>query len=331
MKKLAMVGMMSAVSMSVMGLSGLANAQSPTAGLGDITVQQNGQTSVYLEYGGQLHWIPSSTLFQALGLQWSAVQHVSALPESVGQPVNLIRQEGHAPVYLIQNGQLHWIPSWAVFQAGGYHWQDVETVNFLPLPVGSNATNSVQYELGTWNVPGSALTFFMEIPSAYQWTQAVSPYRPLGEVFNADGGRAQVALSLNPAALSQYGTPTGETILQAGGDSGARVSLWTGTGGRIHGTEIVSMGTTQYGWQNPLGHPGNDQTFLLNVTLPNTPQNVVWAEDVLAMWRLSDNNTGASYGGQQPAGHQWLPGWPANPLNNSNAGSMPGWLQNVSW
>ncbi len=196
----------------------------------------------------------------------------------------------------------------------------------------SQGTQSVSsYSLASWAPPGGYTEFVLQLPSAYHWVAEVSPYRPVGEVWYALGHpRTQVAVSLNNATVNAFAFPT-RTAFQTTGDSGARIWLRDiAQGQEVQGTELISLGTAQFGWLNPLGNTG-DKTLLLNVTLPNTQQNWIWAENVLAKWNLSDINTHATWIGNQPPHHRWLPQWPANPLLNSNAPSMPLSLRTVTW
>ncbi len=323
MNKLALWGTVGILSMSAAGMGGMANAQ-VVGGL----YQQYGQNAVYRYYNGALHQIPSAPMFNAMGLNWQAIQHVPSLPGPVGNPVRLIRQRGQSAVYLIAGGQLHWITSGAAFAANGYRWPSVQLVNYLPLPVGSDVVApvatapSVTYTTANWVIPSNAsLQFVMSLPDSFTWVSAPDPYRPVGAVWNADGGQTQVAVSLNPTPIADWSSPPG-TILHSGGDSGAQAWMWIGSGGRLHGTELVSMGTAQYGWDGVLGDPAQDETLLLNVTLPNAPSNQAIVESMLADWSISNVANGATDSVYGPG----LPAWPANPLMNSNAPSMPAWL-----
>ena len=292
-------------------------AQAQTGGL----YQQVGQPAVYLYQNGSLHHVPSAALFNAMGLSWNSVQHVSTLPYRVGQPVDLIRQQGTPGVYFVHNAVLSRIPSAAAFTQAGFQWGNVVVVNWLPAY--PQRTFIPTPYLVHWSPPNGYVTFDLALPQGNWSSREPSPYRSIGAVWNEPGG--QIAVSLNAGSSQSFGGVPG-TILESGGDSGNQAIIWEANG-QIHGTEIVSMGTTQYGWRNPLGSPSQDQTFLLNVTLPNTPQNEAATEQVLASWTLEDTNTGATYGGNQTPGHRWLPWWPANPLTNSNASSMPQWLK----
>ncbi len=314
----SIVALMGGATLLVASVPGLANAQ--TGGL----YQQYGQPAVYLYQNGSLHLIPSATLFKDMGLSWNMVQHVSALPYRIGQPVELIQQAGNPAVYLVRNNTLLHIPSAQAFTQAGFQWGNIFRVTYLPpYPHDTFAQNTGL----SWTPSNSYVTFNLLVPSGYTWTAEKSPYRSIGEVWNTSGG--QIAVSLNADSVnSSYVFPG--TILKSGGDGGNQVTLWQANG-QIHGTEQVSIGTTQYGWRNPLGNPTQDQTLLLNVTLPNTSQNEITVENVLASWTLQDTNTGATYAGNQPPGHRWLPGWSANPLTNNNRSLMPQWLRTVNW
>lgn len=306
-------------------------AQAQTGGL----YQQVGQPAVYLYQNGSLHHVPSAALFNAMGLSWNSVQHVSTLPYRVGQPVDLIQVEGSPRVYyLTPHGHTaEWIPSAQAFNAAGFSWANVQRVPWMPAKTVTNFTTNI--ETG-WAIPGSRLTFDLLMPNEYVWNEEPNPVRPLGEQWAAAGHpNTKIVVSVVSSSMTQLEQeqwPTSSQVLWSGQTGGAYFRLTIGpTGQHIRGTEIVSTGTTQYGWQNPLGHPGQDQSLLINVMLPNTPTNHNAIGAIFNSWVLVADNTGATFSGNQPGDHQWLPGWPLNPVNNSNAGSLPHWITQASW
>jgi hypothetical protein len=92
---------------------------------------------------GTLHWIPNAPTFDALGLSWNHTVAVSTFTLPIGAPVQLVKTADNPAVYLEQGGALHRIPSAATFTALDYHWRDVFTVAYLPLPIGAPATNTL--------------------------------------------------------------------------------------------------------------------------------------------------------------------------------------------
>lgn len=331
MNKLAILGTVGILALSASGMGGMASAHG-FAGQNDVLIRQAGESAVYLWQGGNLHWIENGSMFGAMGVSWSQVRVVQSLPAPIGQNVQLVRVMGTNAVYQVSAGVCHWIPSGAIFNANGFHWHDVVAVDYLPGAVGANVGYpttpptpvSTNYATAGWSIPtNAALVFQVNLPTNYTWTSAPDPYHSVGAVWNADGGQAQVALSLDSTPLTSFETPAGENILASGGNSGALVSIWTGIGGRIHGSELVSMGTPEYGWDGVSGDPSHDRTFLLNVTLPDTASCEAVVESMLANWTLMDTDTGAI----DSQGQAGLPGWPANPLLNSNASAMPNWLR----
>lgn len=325
--KIGTVALASVLAGSVLG-GGSAFAATP-GGL----YQQNGQPAVYLDQNGSLHHIASAGLFNAMGLSWSAVHHVAALPAPIGSPVDLIRPRGSSKVYFLHGTMAEWISSAQAFNQAGFSWAAVHPVAWIPA---SSTETWISYTLGSWSVPGSGLSFFLRLPNDYQWTQRPNPARPLGEQWTAVGHpHTSVVVSVVGSAMTQLEQeqwPPASTVLYAGPTGGSYFRLWTGATGRhVYGTEIVDTGTTQYGWQNPLGHPGSDQSVLINVSLRNTPANLHWVQATLSAWSLQDSGTGATWSGNQPPGHQWLPGWPLNPTQNSNAPTLPNWVTQAQW
>lgn len=55
-------------------------------GLPMVLFQQRGHTAVYLLSHGQLHWMPSSADFTAMGYRWNEIQPVNLLPAPMGSP-----------------------------------------------------------------------------------------------------------------------------------------------------------------------------------------------------------------------------------------------------
>lgn len=139
-KKLA-VSLM-AGSVLLMGAPAAAQAQTVSG----LLFQQWGHKRVYImDAAGQLQWITSGPLFQAMGENWGRLVHVDTLPGPVVAPITMVRLNGHNKVYLIQNDALHWIPSSAAFNQLGLQWDQIVSVNYLPYGFGTpvGASNPV--------------------------------------------------------------------------------------------------------------------------------------------------------------------------------------------
>ena len=163
-------------------ISVLAGASSVQAQSGPVFFRQAGTAPVYVMQNGSLHWIASGRLFNALGGQWNQVQVVSRLPYSVGAPVRFVKQSGAASVYVVENGQLRWIPSAALFFALGGQWNQMVTVPHLGQAPGAPITLiQVSGSPKVYHIQGSTEQW---IPSAaafnqagYQWNQIVQVQR----------------------------------------------------------------------------------------------------------------------------------------------------------
>lgn len=185
---------------------------------------------------------------------------------------------------------------------------------------------------GIWypNKSFAPIAFVIPLPNAWgPFVQESNPYRSWGWYWSSSKGM-QIAISLLPYSMVQmnHAAPSGSTLLVSGGNSGAWSMIWQYSNGLIDANEMVSMGSQQYGWRRAVG--GNetaDRIFLINVTLPDSPSDLVTAETILAHWSLQDMQTGATWSGQQPSTGSWLPQWPLNPLQNSNEPAMPYWLK----
>lgn len=122
--------------------------------------QQNGQPAVYAVINGHLSHIMSGSVFLAMGYQWSQVHHVASLPnlpsgtaitspDRVYPTGTLIKLNGAAAVYLVQNGVLRHIGSPSILYAMGYTFADVQNVSTLgSLPIGS--------AVGSTTLPGTS-------------------------------------------------------------------------------------------------------------------------------------------------------------------------------
>lgn len=93
---------------------------------------QRGDNSVFLIQGGAKFWVPSPYEFDALGLNWNAVQIVPSggmgqVPD-VPRDGALLAQRGDPRVFLIRGDAKAWIPDEATFERAGYNWSWVGIV-----------------------------------------------------------------------------------------------------------------------------------------------------------------------------------------------------------
>ena len=158
-----------------------------------------GQPTVYIERNGAMQPILTKNEFLDLGYQWSDVRVVSQLPDPLGASAQLFRQSGQSAVYWYNGGQLHWIPSPAVFQAMRFQWDEVYTVSQLPWPVGSPVVPPT-------NPPASIefLSGYPYLPAEAGQSKAFALYalNSTGQVMTADNGSATVTLTNNAAGVS---------------------------------------------------------------------------------------------------------------------------------
>ncbi|MGC8488014.1 MAG: glycosyl hydrolase family 18 protein [Clostridia bacterium] len=106
-------------------------------------VRQNGTNPVYMIDNGSLDWVTNQSVFSQLGLKWSMVQVVSFLPPlphgpDITSPTNtpyatgsLVRLAGTDPVYYMQEGTLHWIPTLQMFDALNFSFSNVLVASSL--------------------------------------------------------------------------------------------------------------------------------------------------------------------------------------------------------
>ncbi|MFY9531888.1 MAG: hypothetical protein WBC04_17820 [Candidatus Acidiferrales bacterium] len=98
--------------------------------------------------GHERRWIPDPQTFNYMGLNWGAIQIIpdgswNAIPAGPQFPSRtdgtLLKGSGPA-IYVMQNGQRHWIPDPATFNAMGYNWSAVQNVadsDLIAIPLGS--------------------------------------------------------------------------------------------------------------------------------------------------------------------------------------------------
>ncbi|MCY0881810.1 MAG: hypothetical protein OWS74_07425, partial [Firmicutes bacterium] len=99
--------------------------------------------AIYFVANSTAHHIPSATVFNNLGLSWTQIHTVSALPipitsnESSEPQGLLIQPSGTHAVYLVQHNTAHHIISANEFTALGFSWQSIHSVSRLTYPLGS--------------------------------------------------------------------------------------------------------------------------------------------------------------------------------------------------
>ncbi|PSR20845.1 MAG: glycoside hydrolase [Sulfobacillus acidophilus] len=107
-----------------------------------------GHSTVYVLDNGTLDAIATGAVFRSMGLQWNAVNTVSALPAyPLGSPITtptllladgtLWRLSSTGQVYVDENGQLCHIASARLFNAIGFQWKHIHNVSSLgKAPIG---------------------------------------------------------------------------------------------------------------------------------------------------------------------------------------------------
>src|SRR5215831_4112262 len=103
---------------------------------------------VFMVIAGSRHWIPNESTFDALGLDWNAVQSVpdsrlNDIPRGADYPSlshRLVKGSGPA-TFLLEGGWRRWIPDEQTFNARGFHWDDIQTISdeeLNSIPVGAS-------------------------------------------------------------------------------------------------------------------------------------------------------------------------------------------------
>lgn len=198
--------------------------------------------TVYLQRNGTMHAIGSEREFYDLGYAFSAVRRVNVLPDPVGKPVELFRQISHPPVYLLNNGTLHWISSAAQLTALGYTFSDVYKVSALPYPVGAPETVSSAAPAAL-----DLLSGFPYLPATAGVAKTVALYAltSTGTVQSQYNGQATVQWASNGAGLQIGSGASAISILHSPvtvtfHQGVATVNVTTGTGSVGTGAELVA-------------------------------------------------------------------------------------------
>lgn len=215
------------------------------------------------------------------------------------------------------------------------HAQGNQTTPASPTTSARHATTVSQqthWTMGVWypNRTFAPLAFKIPLPTSRgPFTGGRNPYRQTGSYW-VGAHNMQVAVSFVTTSVTDFShsAPPGDHLLTAGGNAGDSVKIWSTPQGKLDANELVSLGTTQYGWPRAFGGSIlHDRTALINITAPNTPANRVLAEKMLARWSVVDTHTNAI---SRVPFSRWLPSWPLNPVKNSNASALPGWMRTAA-
>jgi hypothetical protein len=161
------------------------------------TLRERSAPAVYVVYGGKAFHIPSPDVFEALGLDWSAVR---AIPDQsaggmrdVPREGTLLKELSSPAVYVMHGGELRGIPSAEEFERRGFSWDLIGVVPdgaLAALPVGKNLEET---HPGVVPVPAS-------------WAE-----RAGGTVYTADGD--EIDFTVRP---NEVGADEVEFVLELG-------------------------------------------------------------------------------------------------------------------
>jgi hypothetical protein len=109
-------------------------------------LKTNSNPEVDIISGRERRWIPDPQTFNYMGLDWGAINIISdadwaAIPAGPPLPSRsdgTLLKGSTDPVYVMQNGQRHWIPDPTTFNLMGYSWSAIQVVadndlNAIPL------------------------------------------------------------------------------------------------------------------------------------------------------------------------------------------------------
>lgn len=166
----------------------------------------------------------------------------------------------------------------------------------------------------------SGVGIHFPLPSSTTWVGSSSTVRQWGWVWTTPNfPQDAIAVSLVQTPISAFSRPSTPMLYQHNTFTGGVQTYITHTTKGVTGTEIVNLGSSQYGWANIWGKTVH--SLLINITLaPNTHPNQELVERIMRNWNVSMIRTGREYGGT-------LPAWPLNPTQNSNQKSLPWWLR----
>lgn len=102
-----------------------------------LLVKEADEPHVYVYGGGQFHWVTDLAAFEHLGYRWENVHEVPPgflEGYEIGRPIYLLAKcPGSPHIYRIENGARRWIVDIATFEAEGYVWADVRTIDCYTL------------------------------------------------------------------------------------------------------------------------------------------------------------------------------------------------------
>ncbi|MCL5013494.1 MAG: hypothetical protein M1493_05830 [Firmicutes bacterium] len=261
-RRLAAVGVISLI--SVTGTNWGFTAVVQAAGVPGPIYKLASKPAVYVERHGTLHQIPSVAIFYDLGYQWSQLHVVQQLPDAIGSPVELLKLPTKPAIYLYQQGTLHWIPSARVFNALGYHWDNVYNVAKLPAVIGRPVSEPAALPQEAFLMSG-----FPYVPVSGTKTFVVDAFTNTAQFDSTYGGTSRVTITQNPGHLSVYNGATwvdsgsvpvyfhhGQGTIQVKGGSSAwgeitlqPASQSSSAGGANQQIETVPNTTSQVGWR----------------------------------------------------------------------------------
>lgn len=102
-----------------------------------LLVKEADEPHVYVYRDGQFHWLTDLAAFERLGYRWENVHEVPPgflQDYEIGRPIYLLAKcPGSPHIYRIENGTRRWIVDIATFEAEGYVWGDVRTMDCYTL------------------------------------------------------------------------------------------------------------------------------------------------------------------------------------------------------
>ncbi len=102
-----------------------------------LLVKESDKPEVYVYQDGKFRWIADLEVFQRYGYEWEHVQVVAPgflASYQIGRPLYLVAKcPGSPHIYRLENGVKRWIVDIAAFEAEGYQWSDVQTVDCYTL------------------------------------------------------------------------------------------------------------------------------------------------------------------------------------------------------
>ncbi len=102
-----------------------------------LLVKEAGSPDVYVYEDGTFRWIADLDVFQRYGYRWENVHEVASgflQDYEIGRPLYLVVKCPNSPhVYRLEHGAKRWIVDIQAFEAEGYQWSDVKTVDCATL------------------------------------------------------------------------------------------------------------------------------------------------------------------------------------------------------